>query len=378
MSSLKIKHIASNYEVTSQSQTSKTVWEAEITLGKLLKPQDKQRLYHLLSTLLNAGLGMMDCMEVVIDQSEKKVVREILISLKTNLEEGKSLSESLAIESEHFSSFEVYSIQMGEQTGQMADIMDHLASYYEKQIRLRRKITQALSYPVAVIIVASLVLTFMIAFVVPMFEDIFKRFDTELPPITQFILNTSQFLQSNGGLILGGILGTAIIFFLIRQKPAFKKITSLIILNIPVMGKLMLKLHLSRFCYTFSLLLLAKVNMDKSLELLDKVISFYPIQTAVSHIHQKIIEGNTLYDAFIQHSIFPKYLTQIIKVGEKTARLDQMLQNLAKSLEEESEAGIGQFTQFLEPVLIVILGGMVAVILVSMYLPMFELSNAIG
>ena len=218
----------------------------------------------------------------------------------------------------------------------------------------------------------------MVLFVVPMFEDIFSRFDQDLPPITQSILDLSAWLGNNiYYLLLGLLLLTGLLLYIVRLDPV-KNFLSNLLLKVPFIGKLLSKLYLSRLAYSFSMMLSAKVNLDKALELLKETIGFYPYKKALGEIKDDIIEGKSLYEGFASQPIFPAHFTQIIRVGEKSARLDHVISRLAQSLEEESEAGISQLTQFLEPLLIIILGSLVAIILIAMYLPMFELSTAIS
>jgi type IV pilus assembly protein PilC len=360
------------------SQGQSSIWDRNLRLGPVLRLKDRRDLFQLLGILLGSGLGIIDCLEVLQDQARNPAIRQLLDQIRGQLADGLSLSESLARQAAHFTDFEVYSLRMGEQTGKTPAVLSNLASLYEKRIKLRRKVIQALSYPVAVILIALLVLTFMITFVVPMFQDIFARFDAELPPITRAILRLSDFALAYGLYALGTGIVAGILAWRMRNHPLARSGSSYLLLRTPFLGQLLLKLHLARMCYTFSSLLAARVNLDRALELLEKLITFYPLQLALVDIRKAVIEGSSLYEALRVHPVFPVFVTQIIKVGEKTAQLDQMIEKLAQSLEEESEAGISQLTQFLEPLLIVILGVMVAVILISMYLPMFELSNAIG
>lgn len=355
-----------------------SIWERDIRFGPAIPMKERQKLYQLLGILLGSGLGIMDAIEVLKDQVQSKKLKEILDKVEVSLEDGVSLSDSLESQADYFSPFEIYTLRMGEQSGRMAEILHNLADFYDKRVRLRRKLVQAFSYPIAVIFIAALVLTFMIAFVVPMFEDIFSRFEADLPPITQSILSISEFMQLNYPWILLGIAALGGIWYGLRKNETYRACSARASMKIPLLGKLIHKLQLARFSYTFGLLLKAKVNLDRSLELLTNVTPFYPLQKAVGEVRTDVIGGQSLYEASIKHKIFPKFFTQIVKVGEKTAKLDHMMEKLAESLEEESEAGISQLTQFLEPLLIIILGVMVAIILVAMYLPMFELSNAIG
>ncbi len=355
-----------------------SIWNKEISFGPLLSLKDRQNLYHLMAILLESGLGILDCLQVIMEQSKKRKLRSLLTEIFEDLEAGESLSESLSHRKKHFNAFEVHTIRMGEQTGRMAYVLKSLAALYEKRIKLKRKVIQAFSYPIAVIVIAVLVLSFMIGKVVPMFEDIFNQFDAALPPITQAILDFSAFFRANLQWIALGTIAIITFFFQLRKNKQFRHFRTALMLKTPIFGRVMLKLQLSRLCYTFALLLKSKVKLDQALELLESIITFYPIQKRLPIIRQEVIEGGTLHDAIRKHDIFPPFLIQIIRVGEKTARLDEMLETLAQNLEEESEAGVSQLTQFLEPVLIIVLGLMVALILVAMYLPMFELSGAVG
>ena len=380
MKSIKLdKKIIQTYSLpTAQSQEKGSIWEREIHFGAAISLKERQQLFHLLSILLSSGLGILDALAVILDQMKKKRLRVIISDIYRSLEAGDSFSASLQKQQKYFSTFEIKTAQMGEQTGQMADVLLRLSELYEKRIHLKRKLMQALSYPIAVILIAGLVLSFMIAFVVPMFQDVFDRFDSALPPITQTILDLSELVTENGLIILLGIASLSGLILFIRKKAWFQKAVSHLILNTPIMGNIILKLHLARFCFTLSLLLKARVNLDQALQLLHQITTFYPLKHALAAVRKQVIEGKTIYEAFSAHQIFPLYFTQIIKVGEKTASLEKLTEKLGKSLEEESGAGISQLTQFMEPVLIIILGLMVAIILIAMYLPMFELSSAIG
>ena len=168
-------------------EATPSLWQREIRLGNPLKMKDRQQFYQLLGILLDSGLGVLDCLSVLQEQLKGKELSRILSQLQRDLEGGNSLSEAMANQPQRFSAFERQSIRMGEQTGKMGEVLSRISVFYEQRIRLRRKVVQALSYPVAVVLVAILVLGFMIAFVVPMFEDVFARFDAALPPLTQAI-----------------------------------------------------------------------------------------------------------------------------------------------------------------------------------------------
>lgn len=360
------------------TDTSPSIWDKDIQLGPALRLKDRYNWYQLMGILMNSGLALTDCLAVMKEQLHKKKIKQIIETLNRDVESGLSLSDSMEKQASYFSLLEIHSMRIGEQTGRMQEIFVHLSHYFESQRAIRKKVTQALSYPIAVIAIASLVMVFMINYVVPMFKDIFDRFQAELPPITQFILALSDQFHLYALSIVGILLIIFLILRVCRDQPLFQSFLSRTILAIPLWGSLLLKLQLSRLCFTFSLLLHAGINMDRALSLLIDIISFYPLNQALISIRKQVIEGMTLYEAMKDHKIFPSYFTQIIRVGEKSAQLPSMLSHMAENLEKESQQQIQQLMQLLEPILIVFLGGIVGVILISMYLPMFELGNAIG
>lgn len=379
MKSLKLSPAASRSLPTgATASVQPPFWQRDFQLGSSFSAAARQQFYQTLGLLLESGLGLLDCLLVMSDQFPQKRQRAMLDRIQAAVTSGVSLSQALASQPDYFSDFEVFTLKMGEQSGQMATILKGLSHYYAKRVALRRKLTQAFSYPVAVILIAVLVMSFMIGFVVPMFEDIFNRFDAQLPPLTQSILDLSDALTQYGGWILLGIGLTGLLIHRLAKHPGWRRFWSKLGLLLPGLGPLWLKIHLARLSYSFALLLQAKVNLDQTLRLLGQVTPFYPLQAALQRLHAAVLDGLSLSEALEAEGTFPLFFRQMIKVGEKTARLDQMFGQMAQNLEAESDASLSQLTRFLEPVLIIFLGGIVAVILVAMYLPMFELSNAVG
>lgn len=355
-----------------------SIWNRDIRLGPLFRLKDRLHLYQLLGVLIDSGLAMREAFEVLADQFQKAALKAEIQAIKAELEQGTSLSDALAKRPQHFGSFEYHSIRMGEETGQLSTVLQSLSGWYEKRLHLRRKFFQAMSYPLAVIVIATGVLAFMLTMVVPMFKDVFQRFDAELPPITQFMLDLSDGVQNYGG---WGFLGLGLVILAlwrVRKTQRGHRLGGELMLRIPLIGPIWKKLQLARWAYSFALLLQAKLPLDRCLTLLADIQTFYPLQQALGRIRTAVINGQSLFQAMQQERIFPAYLAQMVRVGEKTAQLDPLMTRLAKRLDEESQAGVGQLTQLLEPLLIVLLGGMVGLILISMYLPMFELSRAFG
>ncbi|MEM8897794.1 MAG: type II secretion system F family protein [Bacteroidota bacterium] len=353
-------------------------WNREITLGPSVSLKDRQQFYHLLAVLLSSGLSIIESMQVLQEQLAKKKLKLLIVRVREQLEGGFSLAESMEKNPLYFTAFEVYNVLMGEKTGRLTEILQNMALFYGKRLTVRRKVRQAMTYPIVVISIAMLVMIFMINYVVPMFQDVFKRFDAELPPVTRFILSLSNGIDRYGWIIILMVVIITMLFFQIKKLEKWQSFMAQFSLKLPIWGPLVLKLQLASFSYTFSLLIRSRIPLDQALVLMQKILHFPPLQHAILQIEQEVSTGKSLFEAMRKHAVFPTYFLQIIRVGEKTARLGDMMEKMAHSLEEESEAGVQQLTQFLEPLLIILLGGMVSVILVAMYLPMFELGNAIG
>lgn len=355
-----------------------SIWKREITLGKAFGGKEKQLLFQQLSVLLGAGLSITESLEVFGDQHPRQKVRVVVKQIGDALNEGKSFSTALGAHSQYFSVFEVQSILMAERAGQMVAVLKDLALYHEKRQKLQRKFVQAFTYPIVVLLIAAGVVFFMVRYVVPMFSDVFARFGAELPGITLLVLKLSEFATEWGWLVGLVLLVAGVVLFQVRETEQFRAWTGYGLLKVPVLGSLILKIQLSRFCYTLALMLRARVNLDQTLLLMEEAVRFVPLQKSLAGIRKDVEEGHSLHEAMGKHKIYPALMRQMVRVGEKTARLDVMMDNLARTLEDESETGVTTLTNLLEPLLIIVLGLVVGVILVSMYLPMFQLSNTIG
>jgi type IV pilus assembly protein PilC len=237
---------------------------------------------------------------------------------------------------------------------------------------------QALSYPIVVILIAVGVVAFMLGMVVPMFEDIFSRFDATLPAITQAIMGASAFFRNHIFFLLGFLLLVGGLGMYLAKKASVRLFLSNLILKVPIVGNMLLHLHMARLASGLNMLMEAKVPLDQALGLVQEMLGFAPFSVVMRRVRETVIQGESFNEAVKREKIFPISFTQMIAVGEKTARLTEMLAHYAKATEEEAEARLNQLTQLLEPMLILTLGGLVALILVAMYLPMFELSSVMG
>lgn len=344
--------------------------------GKQLSDKKKEAFYLELSMLLLSGVDLKTAFELVlIDQKgkESKVFEEV----RTAVLKGDSLSEGIRKQEGRFSDYEYYSIQIGEETGKLGEVLKELAQYYKNKISQRRKIVTTLTYPTIVLCTSFGAVFFMLKFVVPIFADVFTRFDGgKLPKITAVILDISGFLDRTFG---WGLLFTIVLVLFLysqRKKTWWRKWSSLIILKIPVAGDIVRKIHLARFANTMRLLISTNTPLLKSIGLVGQMSEFYPIQHSLKQVEDLILHGESLHGSLARFDFYPAKMVQLIKVGEEVNQLDFFFEKIASQLTEEVEYKTSTLSNVLEPLLIIFLGLVVGLILIAMYLPMFQMSNS--
>lgn len=344
--------------------------------GNKLSDKKKEQLYNSMFTLINANLDISSVFETIIEEQEKEKDKVIFQELYAYIIKGSSLSQAFQ-KTGKFSEYEYYSIQIGEETGNLSEIFKEMQIYFNQKIEQKRKLVSAMSYPIVVLIVAFLVVIFMLNVIVPMFADIFIRFGGQLPWLTQKVMNLSNFVNQNLLGILIFILITITIYVSQRKKTWFIKFRDQALLRLPVIGPLTHKIYLSRFCKTMSLLISANLPLVASLELISKMIAFYPLEQSANNIRQSIIKGKTLYEGMETEKIFTAKIKSLVKIGEEVNQLDIMFSKLSEQYDKEVDYNIQMFNSVLEPLLIVFLAMVIGVILVAMYLPIFKLSTEI-
>ncbi len=353
----------------------KLVLRQELKFGNdELSMARKEEFYSEASILLGSGLDIKSCLSVIISEQTKKKQIEFFESISEKIVDGRNLSDALQ-ETKKISPFEYYTLKIGEETGRLADVLKQLAEHYNRQIKQKRQIINTFSYPVIVILTAVLVVIFMMTFIVPLFEELFNRFHGELPALTQFILRSSKFIASNIYFILLVLAGIVLSLLLVRKHPVYRKIVAAIILKIPVLNSIAIKIYLSKFCQTMALLNSARIPIVTSIQLIRKIIGFYPFEKAFERIEERIVNGGLLYEALREHSLFDPKIVSLTKVGEEVNQLNVIYQKLNEQYHDEVQHKITLLNSMLEPILIIFIGLFVAVILVSMYLPMFKMSN---
>jgi type IV pilus assembly protein PilC len=316
-------------------------------------------------------------LELTESQQSNKKIKTILLVIKEDVVSGHSLSAAL-IRSTYFTPYEYYSIQIGEETGKIVEVLKQLAQFYNKKIKQQRQFINAISYPALIFFTSLGAVFFMLYFIVPMFSDIFKRFGGELPYITRVIIAVSTALSDYFIYIFLSLLGLGILVYRNRSKEWFRKYTYYIVRSIPLIGTVLIKIQLARFCTSMALLTASKVPLVRAIQLVKQMITFYPLKESLQNIEKEIMSGKHLHTCLSNFAIYDQRMIALIKVGEEVNQLDQFFQKLAVAYSEDAEYRTSMLSTFLEPVMIIFLGLVVGLILVAMYLPMFQLSTSIG
>lgn len=343
--------------------------------GTAWNDKKKERFYSELHVLLTAGVDIRTAFELLENESEKKEEKLLYGQLLKSIVNGSTLPEAIEATGK-FTTYEFYSLRIGEESGRMTEVLKDLGIYYAKKIKQKRKVTGALSYPAVVMIVAVGAVWFMLRFVVPMFGEMLNRFHTELPGITKWIIGASETLGTYGPGMLLTLILLVVLIYSQRKQNWFRKYAAAFVLRIPYIGKIVQKVYLERFCHSMHLLLVSRTPLVNALELVQKMAGFYPIEKSLEQVRAEIMRGVSLYESLSRFPVYNKRMVSLIRVAEEVNQLDLMFDKLSKQYTDEIEHETSVLGSIIEPLMIVFLGLMVAVILIAMYLPMFKLSSA--
>lgn len=344
--------------------------------GQKFNDKKKERFYSEMNILFSSGLDIKTVLELIEAEQTKEKEKILFTQIKDDVVKGMSLSDALKA-SGKFSDYEYHSIKIGEETGKLTHILIDLSEYYTRKIKQRRQIVGAMTYPAIVISFALLVTTLMLKYLVPMFADIFKRFNAELPAITRYTIKISEWVDHYFIYGLTGILLIGFSIYQSRNKTWYKKYSSTLILKLPFVGKFVEKVYMARFCQNMSLLIGAKTNLVDALELTKNMMGFYPVDSTIDPIKEQIMKGKSLHECLAMYPIYNHRLVSLIKVAEEVNKLDSMFSRMSKQYSEELDHESKVITNLMEPLIVIFLGLVVCLVLVSMYLPMFQLGNVI-
>lgn len=331
------------------------------------------------STMVNAGLPIVACMDILSKQGENMTLRATMKKVKESVEGGKTLAESMAKHKKIFDDLYVNMVKAGEKGGILDVILGRLATYIEKMDKIKRKVKGAMVYPAIVLTVAALAIVVMLVFVIPTFSDMFAEMGAALPLPTRIVITASNQLKKPivWLLLVGSVVG---IFFFIKWLNSFPKgryMYDKFKLRLPLLGNLILKSSISRFTNTLGTLLGSGINIVEALDISAKTSGNEVIAKEVRNIKESIQQGKTMVDPLKKSKVFPDMVVQMIAVGEETGALDDMLNRIAAFYDEEVNEAVETLLSAIEPIMIVMLGTIVGGMLIAMYMPMFTMINAI-
>ena len=342
-----------------------------------VKMQDLLSFTQQFSTMLKAGIPLLECLTILSQHSESQTLRQILNSVRQDIERGSGLAESLRKYPRVFSDFYVNMIEVGEATGMMDALLNRLGTYIERQATLKGRVLSALAYPAALLVVACLVFVFMLIWVVPLFDQMFTEFEDTLPWLTQVVLNLSVLIQGHVlllvTLVVGSILGVKEFYRTARGR----RWVDSFLLTAPLISRLFKTSSVVQFSRTLGILLGSGVPILEGLLIAGKVSGNRLVEETIDDVRLRIREGETIAEPLAQSAIFPPMVTHMIRVGESTGALDTMLEQIADLYEQEMDRTVTMLTSLLEPAVILLIGLGIGVMVVAMYLPLFSMGSLI-
>ncbi len=331
-----------------------------------------------LATMLSAGVPLVQAFDIVGRGHENPSMQELLMTIKGDVEGGNTLADSLGKHPDYFDDLFCNLVHSGEQAGVLEGLLHKIAEYKEKTESIKAKIKKALTYPIAVLIVAFIVTAVLLIFVVPQFEDLFKGFGAELPAFTQMVVAMSRFMQHYWWMVLAVLMGVGFIFGNLKRKSkAFNQGLDRLMLNIPVVGVIIRKAAIARFARTLSTMSSAGVPLVEALQSVSGATGNIVYGNAVLVMRDEVATGHQLQMTMRQVGIFPNMVIQMVAIGEESGALDSMLAKVADFYEEEVDNAVDSLSSLLEPLIMSVLGIIVGGLIIAMYLPIFKLGSVV-
>jgi type IV pilus assembly protein PilC len=331
-----------------------------------------------LSTMIDAGLPLIQGLEALATQQENKTFKKVLLTIKSDVESGATFADSLRKHPKQFDRLYCNMVAAGEVGGILDEVMNRLAAYMEKAQRLKRKVKSALTYPVIVLGIAGVVLAVILIFVIPVFQKMFADFGSALPAPTQMVIDLSEFVKSYFLAIIGGMVVAVFIFKKYYKTETGKRTVDRLLLRAPVFGPLLRKVAVAKLTRTLGTLINSGVSIIEALNVAAGTSGNKIVEEAIYKVRYSISEGRTIAQPLHESGIFPNMVVQMISVGETTGALDQMLNKIADFYDEEVDTAVDALTSMIEPFMIVFLGGTVGTIIIAMYLPIFKMAGALS
>lgn len=330
------------------------------------------------ATMIDAGLPLVQCLDILGRQQDNKTFKGILVSVKEAVESGSTFAEALKKHPKAFDDLYVNLVAAGEVGGILDTILNRLAAYIEKALKLKKQVKSAMTYPTTIIGIAVLVIAVILVFVIPAFEKMFADFGGSLPMPTQIVINISNFIQKYILVIIGGIFFSIWGFKRIYRTKVGRAAIDKWALKVPVFGILIRKVAVAKFTRTLGTMISSGVPILDGLDIVAKTAGNKTVETAIYKVRQSISEGKTIAEPLEESGVFPPMVCQMIAVGEQSGAIDTMLNKIADFYDDEVDDAVSNLTAMMEPLLMLFLGTTVGGLVIAMYLPIFKLAGTVG
>jgi type IV pilus assembly protein PilC len=366
------------YKSISVKKKPKDLLEYLPFLRQKVKEKDIVVFARIFATMINAGLPLIQCLDLLGKQEQNKTFAKVIGTIKEDIEGGSTLTDALKKYPKIFDELFVNLVAAGESGGILDVILNRLSGYMEKAMKLKSKVKGAMTYPISVLVISIAVVALLLLKVIPVFETMFKGMGSKLPGPTQFLVDASQFAQN----YFLYVVGVAVVLFVAFKRyyatEKGKLTVDALVLKSPIFGPLLKKVAVAKFTRTLSTMMQSGVPILEGLGIVSKTAGNRIIELALMKTRQSISEGKTIAEPLQETDIFPSMVVQMIAVGEATGALDSMLAKIADFYDDEVDAAVGAMTALLEPFMMVFLGGVVGGMIIAMYLPIFQMAAAAG
>lgn len=342
-----------------------------------VKPRDLQIFTRQFATLINAGIPVVDSLKILSEGLRPGLLRESSSHVKAQIESGRRLAESMAQRPQVFNKLYCNMIQAGEEAGILDSILHRLALYLEKSEKIRNQVSGALIYPAVIIVVAIFVITGILVFIIPKFQEFYSQSGKAPPALTMMIVGLSRGLVEHWVLVLGGLIVTPILFSQYINSPGGRDAFDRFLMRSPIFGEVIRKSSIARLSRTLSTLLSSGVGLLDAIDISARTAGNIVIEQAMLRSKESVSAGRPFAAPLAREKVFPDMVVQMIMIGEQSGTMDQMLGKIADFYEDEVENAVKAMTSLIEPLLMVVLGGIIAVIVVAMYLPIFTMADTI-
>lgn len=330
------------------------------------------------ATMIDSGLPLVQCLDILANQQENKTFKDIILSVKENVESGSTFADALKKHPKAFDALYVNLVAAGEVGGILDTILSRLAAYIEKAMKLKKQVKGAMVYPATIMSVAVIVVAVILIFVIPTFAKMFNDFGSDLPAPTKFVIGLSNFFVNYIFLILIAIAGIFIAFKKYYSTLTGKKKIDQFVLKAPIFGTLVRKVSVARFTRTLGTMISSGVPIMDGLDIVARTAGNKVVEEAVYKVRQAISEGKTMAEPLAECGVFPPMVVQMISVGEATGAMDTMLNKIADFYDDEVDSAVSALTSMMEPLLMVFLGTVVGGLVIAMYLPIFKLAGTVS